>query len=144
MGALCRWSSLILSLPMMCIFKLYTNFWRTILQECQITRWSGIQMFPEIWSVHVPPISDVWWGACTYFQVIVFCATGMVTSLMYLFFREMQLNVREIHSRKAQLYRTRIVDEFKQSKRLILISSDVSSRGINYPDVTLVIQVCFN
>lgn len=51
------------------------------------------------------------------------------------------MNVREIHSRKPQLYRTRISDEFKESKRLILITSDVSARGMNYPDVTLVIQV---
>lgn len=75
------------------------------------------------------------------YKVIVFCTTGMVTSLMYLLFREMRLNVREIHTRKPQLYRSRIADEFKQSKRLILISSDVSARGMNYPDVTLVIQV---
>ena len=32
-------------------------------------------------------------------------------------------------------------DELKESKRLILITSDVSTRGMNYPDVTLVIQV---
>ncbi|KAK9716542.1 hypothetical protein RND81_06G240200 [Saponaria officinalis] len=75
------------------------------------------------------------------YKVIVFCTTGMVTSLMYLLFREMRLNVREIHSRKPQLYRSRIADEFKQSKQLILISSDVSARGMNYPDVSLVIQV---
>ncbi|XP_074317744.1 putative DEAD-box ATP-dependent RNA helicase 48 [Silene latifolia] len=75
------------------------------------------------------------------YKVIVFCTTGMVTSLMYLLFREMRLNVREIHSRKPQFYRSRIADEFKESKRLILISSDVSSRGMDYPDVSLVIQV---
>lgn len=68
----------------------------------------------------------------------------MVTSLMYHLLREMKLNVREIHSRKSQLYRTRISNEFKESKQMILVSSDVSSRGMNYPDVTLVIQVyCF-
>ncbi|XP_048501107.1 DEAD-box ATP-dependent RNA helicase 48 isoform X2 [Beta vulgaris subsp. vulgaris] len=75
------------------------------------------------------------------YKVIVFCTAGMVTSLMYLLLREMRLNVREIHSRKPQLYRSRIIEEFKQSKRLILISSDVSARGMNYPDVTLVIQI---
>lgn len=52
------------------------------------------------------------------------------------------MNVRELHSRKPQLYRTRISDEFRESKRLILVSSDVSARGMNYPDVTLVTQVC--
>ena len=62
---------------------------------------------------------------------------------MYQLLRELKMNVREIHSRKPQLYRTRISDEFKESKQLILVSSDVSSRGMNYPDVTLVIQVCF-
>ncbi|KAK2389749.1 DEAD-box ATP-dependent RNA helicase [Trifolium repens] len=46
--------------------------------------------------------------------------------------------VREIHSRKPQLYRTRVSDEFKESKQMILVSSDV---GTSYPDVTLVIQV---
>ncbi|KAK7251281.1 hypothetical protein RIF29_34336 [Crotalaria pallida] len=75
------------------------------------------------------------------YKVIVFCITGMVTSLMYKLLREMKMNVREIHSRKPQLYRTRVSDEFKESKQLILVSSDVSSRGMNYPDVTLVIQV---
>ncbi|GKU95296.1 hypothetical protein SLEP1_g8673 [Rubroshorea leprosula] len=75
------------------------------------------------------------------YKVIVFCSTGMVTSLMYMLLREMKLNVWEIHSRKPQLYRTHISDEFRGSKRLILITSDVSARGVNYPDVTLVIQV---
>ncbi|XP_011022737.1 PREDICTED: probable DEAD-box ATP-dependent RNA helicase 48 isoform X3 [Populus euphratica] len=75
------------------------------------------------------------------YKVIVFCTTGMVTSLMYLLLREMNMNVREMHSRKPQLYRTRVSNEFRESKRLILITSDVSARGMNYPDVTLVIQV---
>ncbi|XP_065858213.1 probable DEAD-box ATP-dependent RNA helicase 48 isoform X2 [Euphorbia lathyris] len=75
------------------------------------------------------------------YKVIVFCTTAMVTSLMYMLLREMKLNVREIHSRKPQLYRARVSDEFKESKRLILVTSDVSARGMNYPDVTLVIQL---
>uniref|UniRef100_A0A6N2K718 ATP-dependent RNA helicase n=1 Tax=Salix viminalis TaxID=40686 RepID=A0A6N2K718_SALVM len=75
------------------------------------------------------------------YKVIVFCTTGMVTSLMYQLLREMKMNVREMHSRKPQLYRTRISNEFRESKCLILVTSDVSARGMNYPDVTLVIQV---
>jgi ATP-dependent RNA helicase MSS116 len=74
-------------------------------------------------------------------QVIVFCTTGMVTSLVYLLLREMKMNVREMHSRKPQLYQTRVSDEFQESNRLVLVTSDVSARGMNYPDVTLVIQV---
>ncbi|KAJ4955802.1 hypothetical protein NE237_012585 [Protea cynaroides] len=75
------------------------------------------------------------------YKVIVFCTTAMVTSLMFLLLRELKMNVREMHSRKPQIYRTRISDEFRESKRLILVTSDVSARGMNYPDVTLVIQV---
>lgn len=75
------------------------------------------------------------------YKVIVFCTTAMMTSLMFSLFREMKMNVREIHSRKPQLYRTRVSEEFKEAKQLILVTSDVSSRGMNYPDVSLVIQV---
>ncbi|KAL9252627.1 DEAD-box ATP-dependent RNA helicase 48-like protein [Drosera capensis] len=75
------------------------------------------------------------------YKVIVFCTTGMVASLMYQLFYEMQLNVRETHSRKPQVYRSRITEEFRQSKRIILISSDVSARGLNFPDVTMIIQM---
>lgn len=53
----------------------------------------------------------------------------------------LNLNVREIHSRKQQSYRTRVSDEFRRSKGLILVTSDVSARGVDYPDVSLVIQV---
>ncbi|XP_022759924.1 probable DEAD-box ATP-dependent RNA helicase 48 [Durio zibethinus] len=91
------------------------------------------QIVHQLLKKHISQASD--------YKVIVFCATGMVTSLMYLLLREMNMNVREIHSRKPQLYRTRIADEFRESKRLILVTSDVSARGMDYPDVTLVIQV---
>ncbi|KAM0939454.1 putative RNA helicase [Dioscorea sansibarensis] len=75
------------------------------------------------------------------YKVIVFCTTAMVTRLVADLLAELHLNVREIHSRKPQSYRTRVSKEFKESKGLILVSSDVSARGVDYPDVTLVIQV---
>jgi ATP-dependent RNA helicase MSS116 len=77
----------------------------------------------------------------TKMQVIVFCTTAKVTSLVAELLSELKLNVREIHSRKPQSYRTRISKEFKESKGLILVSSDVSARGVDYPNVTLVVQV---
>ncbi|CAL9104914.1 DEAD-box ATP-dependent RNA helicase 48 isoform X1 [Musa acuminata AAA Group] len=75
------------------------------------------------------------------YKVIVFCTTAMGAAFMYVLLRDLKMNVREMHSRKPQLYRTRISDEFRESKCIILVTSDVSSRGMNYPDVTLVIQV---
>lgn len=65
----------------------------------------------------------------------------MVTKLVAELLSKLHLNVREIHSRKSQSYRTKVSEEFRQSKGLILVSSDVSARGVDYPDVTLVVQV---
>ncbi|KAM7472297.1 hypothetical protein LguiA_010480 [Lonicera macranthoides] len=75
------------------------------------------------------------------YKVLVFCTTAMVTRLVANLLGELNLNVREIHSRKPQSYRTRVSDEFRKSKGLILVTSDVSARGVDYPDVTLVVQV---
>ncbi|KAK4411495.1 DEAD-box ATP-dependent RNA helicase 31 [Sesamum angolense] len=75
------------------------------------------------------------------YKILVFCTTAMVTRLVAELLGELNLNVREIHSRKPQGYRTRISDEFRKSKGLILVTSDVSARGVDYPDVTLVIQI---
>ncbi|KAL2924775.1 DEAD-box ATP-dependent RNA helicase 31 [Bienertia sinuspersici] len=75
------------------------------------------------------------------YKVLVFCTTAMVTKLVADLLGELNLNVREIHSRKPQSYRTRVSDEFRKSKGLILVTSDVSARGVDYPDVTLVIQL---
>ncbi|CAE5962318.1 unnamed protein product [Arabidopsis arenosa] len=94
---------------------------------------SHFHLVPHLLKEHINNTPD--------YKIIVFCSTGMVTSLMYTLLREMKLIVREIHARKPQLHRTRVSDEFKESKRLILVTSDVSARGMNYPDVTLVIQV---
>ncbi|KAL3647185.1 hypothetical protein CASFOL_008153 [Castilleja foliolosa] len=75
------------------------------------------------------------------YKIIIFCTTAMMTSLVCSLLREMKLNVSEIHSKKSPLYNTRISNEFKDSKRSILVTSDVLARGVNYPDVTLVVQV---
>ncbi|KAJ0797496.1 putative RNA helicase [Helianthus annuus] len=75
------------------------------------------------------------------YKVLVFCTTAMVTKLVADLLGQMRLNVREIHSRKSQSYRTQVSDEFRKSKGLILVTSDVSARGVDYPDVTLVIQI---
>ncbi|KAK4797823.1 hypothetical protein SAY86_030149 [Trapa natans] len=75
------------------------------------------------------------------YKVLVFCTTAMVTAFVADLLGELNLNVREIHSRKSQSYRTKVSEEFRKSKGLILVTSDVSARGVDYPDVTLVIQI---
>ncbi|KIJ31744.1 hypothetical protein M422DRAFT_185519 [Sphaerobolus stellatus SS14] len=45
------------------------------------------------------------------------------------------------HSRLSQSRRTRAIEDFKKSKSGVLVSSDVTARGIDIPDVTHVLQV---
>ncbi|KAJ7096071.1 P-loop containing nucleoside triphosphate hydrolase protein [Mycena epipterygia] len=51
--------------------------------------------------------------------------------------------VFEIHSKRTQEKRTQVSDAFRAAKggATVLISSDVSARGVDYPGVTRVIQV---
>jgi ATP-dependent RNA helicase MSS116, mitochondrial len=50
-------------------------------------------------------------------------------------------NLVEIHSRKSQAARNSAAEKFKTSKGIIMFSSDVSARGMDFADVTMVIQV---
>ncbi|CAH8281649.1 unnamed protein product [Eruca vesicaria subsp. sativa] len=75
------------------------------------------------------------------YKVIIFCTTAMITRLVADLLGQLSLNVREIHSRKPQSYRTRVSDEFRKKKSIILVTSDVSARGVDYPDVSLVVQM---
>ncbi|KAL1594549.1 hypothetical protein SLS60_010309 [Paraconiothyrium brasiliense] len=47
----------------------------------------------------------------------------------------------EIHSKLSQAARTRAADEFRFCKSGVLLSSDVTARGMDFPNVTHVIQV---
>jgi ATP-dependent RNA helicase MSS116 len=53
----------------------------------------------------------------------------------------MGMPVHEIHSRKSQTARERVSKQFKNETNTVMFSSDVSARGMDYPDVTQVIQV---
>ncbi|KAL1407390.1 hypothetical protein Q8F55_006821 [Vanrija albida] len=82
-------------------------------------------------------------------KVIVFLPTTKMTMLFATLLREMsgsmpteRLGVYEIHSRLAQMKRTRESDNFRKTTRpSVLITSDVSARGVDYPGVTRVIQI---
>lgn len=47
----------------------------------------------------------------------------------------------EIHSKLSQSQRTRAADDFRACKSGMLFSSDVTARGMDFPDVTHVIQI---
>ncbi|KAI9798244.1 MAG: hypothetical protein M1835_002730 [Candelina submexicana] len=49
--------------------------------------------------------------------------------------------IYEIHAKLSQLQRTKAADYFRKSHSGILFSSDVTARGMDFPDVTHVIQL---
>lgn len=81
-------------------------------------------------------------------KVIVFLPTTKQTMLTATLLREMSsslpnsLRVHEIHSRLNQNQRTRASERFRRDTgNSVLVTSDVSARGVDYPGVTRVIQV---
>ena len=102
-------------------------------------------------------------AAAASYKIIVFFPTARQTAFYAGLFNQAGLEVLEIHSRKNQGARTKTSDLFRclsspysikrdsflssavmifrTKKNVILFSSDVSARGMDYPDVTFVLQV---
>lgn len=85
-------------------------------------------------------------------KTIVFLPTTKMTQLFTTIVRELsktvlpaknKTKVYEIHSKRTQEARTMASDAFRADKSgsSILVTSDVSARGVDYPGVTRVIQV---
>jgi len=75
------------------------------------------------------------------YKLMVFFPTAKQTSYMSRLFQSLGINVFEMHSGKSQSYRTNTSGKFRNAKNGIMFSSDVTARGLDYPDVTSVIQV---
>jgi ATP-dependent RNA helicase MSS116 len=73
--------------------------------------------------------------------VVFFPTTKMVKFYAELFNNGLRRTVLEIHSGKSQGYRTSASNRFRELKKGVLFTSDVSARGVDYPGVTHVIQV---
>jgi len=74
-------------------------------------------------------------------KIMVFFTTARATQLYCELFAQAGTEVLEVHSRKSQAHRTKCAARFRDSQRGVIFSSDVSARGLDYPDVTAVIQV---
>ena len=79
------------------------------------------------------------------FKIMVFFVTARLTQLYSQIFNSIRgkfrLKVLEMHSRKSQSHRQKCAKAFREGERGIMFSSDVSARGMDYPDVTRVIQI---
>lgn len=81
-------------------------------------------------------------------RIILFLPTTKATMLWATILRELndtlpeRTQIHEIHSQLDQRRRSRASDNFRREKRpSVLVTSDVSARGVDYPGVTRVIQV---
>ncbi|KAF9406630.1 hypothetical protein BGZ94_003021 [Podila epigama] len=75
-------------------------------------------------------------------KIMVFLPTTRGTQLYASLFEELtSYRLFSLHSKKSQEQRTRTADRFRNSRGSIMFTSDVSARGVDYPDVSLVIQV---
>ncbi|KAL4908184.1 hypothetical protein BDW74DRAFT_147013 [Aspergillus multicolor] len=76
-------------------------------------------------------------------KIIIFGVTANMVALFHDLFAKglTPLPTFEIHSRLSQAVRTRTTAQFKEAESGILFASDVIGRGMDFPNVDLVIQV---
>ena len=75
------------------------------------------------------------------YKIIAFFATARQTEFFAALFNAAGVDVLEMHSRKSQPARIKTAELFRSSSRVVMFSSDVSARGMDYPNVTFVLQV---
>ena len=76
-------------------------------------------------------------------KIVVFGVTANMVALYARLFEQAltHLRVYELHSRLSQNVRTRTTDEFKAAESGLMFASDVIGRGMDFPNVDLVVQV---
>src|SRR5581483_10782288 len=76
-------------------------------------------------------------------KIIMFLPTKMGTMLYADFLRNLgDMEIFELHSGLSQAQRSRVSNRFRKSKQsAVLVTSDVSARGVDYPGVTMVLQI---
>jgi len=94
-------------------------------------------------------MTELLWAAVNYemkrlpkeHKIMVFFTAARLTQLYSAIFMHAGVQVLEIHSRKSQAHRTKCTETFRSSQSAVIFSSDVCARGLDYPNVTAVIQV---
>jgi ATP-dependent RNA helicase MSS116, mitochondrial len=79
-------------------------------------------------------------------KAVVFTHTARNAGILYQLFSIQgvspgNLPKHQMHSRMSQTARNKTVDAFKQADRGLLFASDVVGRGMDFPDIGLVVQI---
>ncbi|KXS95212.1 hypothetical protein AC578_6937 [Pseudocercospora eumusae] len=103
---------------------------------------SNQEVYPTLWELLQTEYSN-----CSGdFKAIVFGTTANGVALMYALFSALleesnTLKVFQLQSRLSQANRTRTTNEFKAAKAGIMFASDVIGRGMDFPNVSHVVQI---
>lgn len=76
-------------------------------------------------------------------RVLVFCLYKKEATRVEGFIRSKGFRVASIHGDLSQEQRTRSLDDFKKAKCSVLVATDVAARGLDIPDVPVVINCTF-
>lgn len=76
-------------------------------------------------------------------KIMVFCQTArMAEFLGALFVAAGVPGTMQIHSKMTQSKRTQVSNKFRKAQGgVVLFTSDVSARGVDYPNTSLIVQV---
>jgi ATP-dependent RNA helicase MSS116 len=73
--------------------------------------------------------------------LVFFPTTSQVTYFANLFHLALGRRVLSLHSKRSQMARTVTSELYREAREAVLLTSDVSARGVDYPNVTTVVQV---
>jgi ATP-dependent RNA helicase DDX49/DBP8 len=73
-------------------------------------------------------------------SIMVFCNRTKTADLLHRLFLSLDYSVTSLHSRMPQSQRNKNLSDFRSSKARLLIATDVAARGLDIPDVVLVIN----
>ena len=74
-------------------------------------------------------------------KIIVFLPTANQAQYVSELLTSMGVPNDPLHSRKSQAFRTRVSTRFRDATSGVIVASDVAARGVDYPDVSLVVQM---
>lgn len=76
-------------------------------------------------------------------KVIIFCNTKRMCDDLDFYLRDQNYKSTAIHGDKSQNVRDRVINDFKDGYKTILIATDVAARGLDVKDVDLVLNYDF-
>lgn len=73
-------------------------------------------------------------------QALVFINTTKLTEEIFMTLKQLQVEVRRLHSLMPQRHRDLAVEHMRRGKASVLVCTDVACRGLDLPQVSLVVH----